>query len=189
MTPRIYSQRDIKRKQEKFLEKKRNLKIGIYGSFDPDYISHISSLKETLISEGYEGTRISEDTQIDLGAVPADDRDAINLEHSRALLKESRVHIFIFFNEDQDHPKLMQSATMELTGLYFSISEGIKNTEQFILILMESGYKDTCNTLFKGVLDDVRVPKMVYPFSNPKRIISIAKSFCFNCILHENTKE
>lgn len=189
MTPPIRFKRDIKRKQEKFIEKKRNLKIGIYGSFDPDCMSHITSLKEALISQGYEGTRISYDTRIDLGAAPADNIDAINGAHSHILLKESKLHIFIFCNEDQNHPNLMQSAIIELSRLDTRISEGVEKEEQYILILLECGYKDTCKTLFRDILTSERVKKEDYPFSNTEEIILIARNFCFNCILRESANE
>lgn len=183
MPPAPFLFEDIQAKREVLTQCKRDLEIGIYGSFHPDFMSHINALRTALINEGYEGTRISEDIPVPPRAGPPVTRNVTALDHSRGLLDVSRVHIFIFCNGGPDHPQLMQSANGELLILYDRIQHEYYHKKQYVSVFMEEGYQETNRALVSGAIEEPEIDKMVSIFTNTDEIIGIGKEFCFDCVL------
>ncbi|MDG6251567.1 hypothetical protein [Methanocalculus sp.] len=135
---------------------KKNIAIGIYGSFHRTRKNDLLALRSFLRDQGYDKTRIS----LDMIHHMAEDHSSLVPETlpegpiqdmilSDLLVKESTIHIFIFVKEHDDEHYLIQSVSMEFQHIRDCISYGAKK-DQFVAVYVENGLEEIAGGVFKG---------------------------------------
>jgi hypothetical protein len=124
-----------------FQELKRDLPIGIYGSFYLEREIELIALRDFLRSNGYNNARISRDLDPREKNSESPKDSLLDLELSQTLINSSEVHIFVFHMPRAEDPgHLNQSVSIELGRLYDLLEFGIKN-DQDVMILLEEGLR------------------------------------------------
>ncbi len=161
--------------------RRKQTKIGIFGSFHGQRKTALLSLKKFLNENGYNAW-LSED----LDQRPEKDRKkkdpAYDRKLSEKLIRESGIHIFVLARQHEHEPSnLIQSVSMELERLH-TLSESGKKTEKYVAVYAETGLIGTMGGVCEGLLSEKEGDWEIEEFDDIREIFRPARQFCMNCI-------
>ena len=119
---------------------KKTTKIGIFGSFYETRKSDLTSLKQFLISNGY-NARISEDLDTRKEKDRKKKDPVYDRKLSEGLINDSDIHIFVLVRETKDDPSnLIQSVSMEIERLV-TLEECREKSARYCAVYLENGLR------------------------------------------------
>lgn len=131
---------------ERVLQKKE-LKIGIFGSFEPSRYSYLESLKRFLIEKKYEKAKVATDLP-KRNYRDKKEKYEIALENSLSLVKDSDIKVFfIFFEKDTEHG-INESVATEIMANIFNRKSG----DEGVITIIEQGADKQIHANLKGLL-------------------------------------
>ncbi len=166
-------ERDIQNR----LEEKKNLKIGIFGSFHETRKPFLDSLKAYLRDNSYTNIQDASDFPEESYSGP-DDKYIHAFDNSRTLLNSSEVCIcFIFFEKDGEHG-INESLTVELSLLINS------DQKSGIVLIIEKGAEQQIHANLKGIIAIGKKSEWRTIDLDPKHKIheQTVESICYNYI-------
>jgi len=160
---------------------KKEISVGIFGSFYGSRKRDLLSLKKFLLLAGY-NARISEDLDTRTGTVrgkPDPVRDRIV---SDELITKSDIHLFILVRAKEGEPdNLIQSVSMEIEHLH-TLGECGQKSEKYVAVYAETGLLGTMGGVCEGLLAIKEDDWVVGEFEDIQDIFRPARQFCLNCI-------
>jgi len=162
---------------------KKNVKIGIFGSFYGSRKTDLLSLKQFLHSAGY-NPGISEDLDM-LKEKDLTKRDLLgNRKLSEHLILTSVIHIFVLVRSRPDEPdNLIQSVSMEIERLHTLNDCGLKSAK-YVAVYTEKGLIGTMGSVCEGLLLSKKGDWVVEEFTGIQDIFKPARQFCLNRLGH-----
>lgn len=160
---------DFSRNVAEYERAKRNLRIGLFGSFRREEIHRV---RETLRDDHYH-VKISSDLVIQSGTY----NDANNFTVSMMLVDQCDTHIFLFHREMEGEHNINQSVSMELQYLADS------DQSDHALILLEKGYLEQSGGVFIGLKANTLGTWRWETFLNFPTLENAAKKFLFGRVL------
>ncbi len=170
----------------RFERLKRELPIGIYGSFYQERKNDLLRLRDAIRQHGYLNACISED----LDDSPQEARNPSNPIYDRhlsvQLIDRSVAHVFVLAMPEEGEPaNLIQSVSMELERLTALMDHGIKD-HQDVMLLVQNGLMDciagsagnVCKGLIAGKEDEWDIEYYTRIDTTFKPTIN----FCYRCI-------
>jgi len=160
---------------------KKEVLIGIFGSFHGSRKKDLILLREFLISEGY-NARISEDLDDRYDEGKKIDDPQKNRELSVRLIDESDAHIFIFNERDENEPEnLIQSVSMELERLH-TLCENGHLSANYVAIYLQNQSLDSTGGVFKGLIMQKKNDWIIGKFKEIHELFKPVRQVCYDCL-------
>jgi hypothetical protein len=165
---------------------KRELPIGIYGSFYRERKNDLLRLKDAVRQYGYHNACISEDLD-DRPQEARDPPDPIYDRHlSVQLIDRSVAHIFVLAMPGDSEPaNLIQSVSMELERLTALMDHGIKDHQE-VMLLVQKGLMDciagSAGNVCKGLIAEKEYEWDIEYYTQIDTTFKPTINFCYRCI-------
>jgi len=170
----------------RFERLKRELPIGIYGSFYRERKNDLLRLRDAIRQHGYLNACISEDLDDRLQEA-RDPPDPIYDRHlSVQLIDRSMAHVFVLAMPENGEPaNLIQSVSMELERLTALMDHGIKD-HQDVMLLVQNGLMDciagSAGNVCKGLIAEKEYEWDIEYYTRIDTTFKPTINFCYRCI-------
>jgi len=170
----------------RFERMKRELPIGIYGSFYRERKNDLLKLKDALRQHGYLNACISEDLD-DRPQEAQDPSDPIyDRRLSVQLIDRSVAHVFVLAMPEEDEPaNLIQSVSMELERLTTLMDHGLKD-HQDVMLLVQDGLMEciagSAGNVCKGLIAGKEYKWDIEYYTQIDTTFKPTINFCYRCI-------
>lgn len=170
----------------RFERLKRELPIGIYGSFYRERKNDLLRLRDAVRQHGYLNACISED----LDDRPREARNPSDPIYDRRLsvqlIDRSVAHVFVLAMPRDDEPaNLIQSVSMELERLTALMDHGIKD-HQDVMLLVQNGLMDciagSAGNVCKGLIAGKEYEWDIEYYTRIDTTFKPTINFCYRCI-------
>lgn len=172
--------------RNRFERLKRELPIGIYGSFYQERKNDLLRLRDAMRGHGYLNACISED----LDDRPHELRHRSDPEYDRLLSKQlidrSVAHVFVLAMPEGDEPaNLIQSVSMELERLTTLMEYGLKS-QQDVMLLVQNGLTDriagSAGNVCKGLIVEKEYEWDIEYYARIDTTFKPTINFCYRCV-------
>ena len=172
--------------RNRFERLKRELPIGIYGSFYQERKNDLLRLRDAMRGHGYLNACISED----LDDRPHELRHRSDPEYDRLLSKQlidrSVAHVFVLAMPESDEPaNLIQSVSMELERLTTLMEHGLKS-QQDVMLLVQNGLTDriagSAGNVCKGLIVEKEYEWDIEYYARIDTAFKSTINFCYRCV-------
>ncbi|MDO8841046.1 MAG: hypothetical protein Q7J09_01380 [Methanocalculus sp.] len=161
---------------------KKEIRIGIFGSFYNSRKADLVRLRGFLRDCGYTQTRLSEDLDTRTEEERTIDNPIKNRELSIRLIDESDIHIFVLCMREESEPiNLIQSASMELERVCTLREKGYL-TANYVGVYLQNPLRDQAGGVFKGLVMKMENDWVIEDFLDIEDIFKPAMQFCYGCV-------
>ncbi|MDV2482797.1 hypothetical protein F8E02_12520 [Methanoculleus sp. Wushi-C6] len=172
--------------RSRFERLKRELPIGIYGSFYQERKNDLLRLRDAMRRHDYLNACISEDLddrshELQYRSDPQYDRLL-----SKQLIDRSVAHVFVLAMPKSDEPaNLIQSVSMELERLTTLMEYGLKS-RQDVMLLVQDGLTDciagSAGNVCKGLIAEKESDWEIEYYTHIDTAIKPTINFCYRCV-------
>ncbi|MDK2988833.1 MAG: hypothetical protein PWR16_362 [Methanoculleus sp.] len=170
----------------RFERLKRELPIGIYGSFHQERKNDLLRLRGAVRQHGYLNACISEDLDDRPHEAPNPSDPVYDRRLSIQLIDRSVAHVFVLAMPEEGEPaNLIQSVSMELERLTALMEHRIKD-HQDVMLLVQNGLMDciagSAGNVCKGLIAGKEYEWDIEYYTRIGTTFKPTINFCYRCI-------